>query len=89
MDFLAAGEGPNGRFDPAQYYFWGIWDFAKNIPAAKSLLAHLATRDIQQLVMASSGFNIPPAAPDRHANVGASDDDEDDRAAHAGGAPSE
>ena len=54
-------KGPKGRFDPAQYYFWGIWDFSKNIPAAKSLLAHLATRDIQeQLVMASSGFDIPP-----------------------------
>ena len=54
-------KGPKGRFDPAQYYFWGIWNFSKNIPAAKSLLAHLATRDIQeQLVKASSGFDIPP-----------------------------
>ena len=54
-------KGPKDRFDPAQYYFWGIWNFSKNIPSAKSLLAHLATRDIQeQLVKASSGFDISP-----------------------------
>ena len=42
------------------YYFWGIWVLAKNIPAAKSLLAHLATREVQeQFVKASSGFDIP------------------------------
>ena len=114
-------KGPKGRFDPAQYYFWGIWNFSKNIPSAKSLLAHLAMRDIQeQLVKASSGFDISPvesfrnfktwqeveppkytiynfpprddviphlpgsvAAPDRYADVGRGDYDENDRAAHA------
>ena len=54
-------KGPKGRFDPASYYFWGIWSFGKNIPAAKSLLAYLADRGIQErLVAASSGFDIPP-----------------------------
>ena len=119
---FSSPKGPKGRFDPAQYYFWGIWNFSKNIPAAKSLLAHLATRDIQeQLVKASSGFDIPPfesfmdfktweeveppkytvynfpprrrrdpasdrlsgAAQDRHADVGAGDNDEDDRPSYA------
>ena len=30
--------GPNGRFAPFLPYFWGIWNFSKNKPAAKSLL---------------------------------------------------
>ena len=30
--------GPKGRFAPFLPYFWGIWNFAKNKPAAKSLL---------------------------------------------------
>jgi ABC-type glycerol-3-phosphate transport system substrate-binding protein len=56
-------KGPKGRFDPASYYFWGIWNFSKNIPAAKSLLAHLAQRDVQEkLIAASSGFDLPSFA---------------------------
>ena len=35
--------GPKGRFGPFLPYFWGIWNFSKNMPAAKSLLAHLST----------------------------------------------
>jgi ABC-type glycerol-3-phosphate transport system substrate-binding protein len=54
-------KGPKGRFDPASYYYWGIWNFSKNIPAAKSLLAYLTTRENQEkLVNASLGFDIPP-----------------------------
>ncbi len=30
--------GPKGRFAPFLPYFWGIWNFSKNKPAAKSLL---------------------------------------------------
>ena len=53
--------GPKGRFDPAGYYYWGIWNFSKNIPAAKSLLTYLTTREMQQkLVTAGVGFDIPP-----------------------------
>jgi hypothetical protein len=36
--------GPKRRFAPFLPYFWGIWNFSKNIPAAKSLLVHLSTR---------------------------------------------
>ncbi|HMD62955.1 MAG TPA: extracellular solute-binding protein [Stellaceae bacterium] len=56
-------KGPKGRFDPAGYYYWGIWNFSKNVSAAKSLLAYLTTRDVQEkLVTASVGFDIPPYA---------------------------
>jgi ABC-type glycerol-3-phosphate transport system substrate-binding protein len=56
-------KGPKGRFDPAGYYYWGIWNFSKNIPAAKSLLAYLTTREVQEkLVTAGVGFDIPPYA---------------------------
>ena len=111
-------KGPKGRFDPAGYYYWGIWNFSKNIPAAKSLLAYLTTREIQEkLVDCQLGFDIPPfdsfmdfkiweeveppkdtvynypprrrgdppsrrlsgAVEDRYPDVGAGDDDEDDR----------
>ena len=58
---FSSPKGPKGRFDPAGYYYWGIWNFSKNIPAAKSLLAFLTTRENQEkLVNASSGFDIPP-----------------------------
>jgi ABC-type glycerol-3-phosphate transport system substrate-binding protein len=54
-------KGPKGRFDPAGYYYWGIWNFSKNISAAKSLLTFLMTRANQEkLVTASVGFDIPP-----------------------------
>jgi ABC-type glycerol-3-phosphate transport system substrate-binding protein len=54
-------KGPKGRFDPANYYFWGIWNFSKNIPAAKALLTHISQREVQEkLVTASIGFDIPP-----------------------------
>ena len=54
-------KGPHGRYDPANYYFWGIWNFSKNVPAAKALLTHISQREIQEkLVTASVGFDIPP-----------------------------
>jgi ABC-type glycerol-3-phosphate transport system substrate-binding protein len=56
-------KGPKGRFNNSGYYYWGIWNFSKNIPAAKSLLAHLTTRESQEkLVTASVGFDIPTYA---------------------------
>jgi len=58
---FSSPKGPKGRFDPAGYYFWGIWNFSKNIPTAKSLLAFLTTRENQEkLTNASLGFDIPP-----------------------------
>jgi ABC-type glycerol-3-phosphate transport system substrate-binding protein len=60
---FSSPKGPKGRFDCAGYYYWGIWNFSKNIPAAKSLLAHLTQREMQErIVTASSGFDIPPFA---------------------------
>ncbi len=53
-------KGPKGRYDPGLPYFWGIWKFASNKPAAKSLLAFLSQRPvIEQLVLASGGYDIP------------------------------
>jgi ABC-type glycerol-3-phosphate transport system substrate-binding protein len=58
---FSSPKGPKGRFDPTGYYYWGIWNFSKNISAAKALLAHISTREIQEkLVAASVGFDIPP-----------------------------
>src|SRR4051794_32555797 len=56
-------KGPKGRFDPAVPFFWGVWGFSKNIPAAKSLLAYLGQRSsVEQTVAASKGYDIPPFA---------------------------
>jgi ABC-type glycerol-3-phosphate transport system substrate-binding protein len=53
--------GSKGRFAPFIPYFWGIWQFAKNKPAAKSLLAHISTRSAsEKMVAASQGYDIPP-----------------------------
>jgi hypothetical protein len=55
--------GPKGRFAPFLPYFWGIWSFGKNKPAAKSLLAHLSQpHAIEKLVAASFGFDLPSFA---------------------------
>ena len=46
--------GPKGRYDPFLPYFWGIWKFSGNKPAAKSLLAFLSQRpQVEQLVAAA------------------------------------
>src|SRR5947208_1271221 len=56
-------KGLMGRYDPTNYYYWGIWNFSKNVSAAKSLLAFLSTRENQEkLVAASSGFDTPAFA---------------------------
>ncbi|MFL5181086.1 MAG: ABC transporter substrate-binding protein [Microvirga sp.] len=52
--------GPSGRFAPYLPYFWGIWNFSKNKPAAKSLLLALSTHDaIAKMVAASGGYDLP------------------------------
>jgi ABC-type glycerol-3-phosphate transport system substrate-binding protein len=52
--------GPAGRFSPFLPYFWAIWGFSKNKPAAKSLLAALSTRAAaEQMVAASNGYDLP------------------------------
>jgi hypothetical protein len=53
-------KGEKGRFAPYLPYFWGIWSFSTNKPAAKSLLAYLSTRDaVGQFVAASQGYDLP------------------------------
>jgi ABC-type glycerol-3-phosphate transport system substrate-binding protein len=52
--------GPNGRYAPFLPYFWGVWNFSKNKPAAKSLLAALSTREAaEKMVAASAGYDLP------------------------------
>src|SRR5215216_4113858 len=55
--------GPKGRFAPFLPYFWGIWNFGKNKPAAKSLLVHLSQpAAVEKLVAASGGYDLPSFA---------------------------
>lgn len=55
--------GPSGRFAPFVPYFWSIWNFSKNKPAAKSLLVHLSQpASIEKLVAASGGYDLPSFA---------------------------
>jgi ABC-type glycerol-3-phosphate transport system substrate-binding protein len=52
--------GPKGRYAPFLPYFWNIWSFAKNKPAAKSLLVALSQpAAVAKLVAASKGYDIP------------------------------
>jgi ABC-type glycerol-3-phosphate transport system substrate-binding protein len=54
-------KGPAGRFVPHLPYFWGIWSFAQNKPAAKDLLLYLSQREqVARMVAASDGYDIPP-----------------------------
>ncbi|MBS0519504.1 MAG: extracellular solute-binding protein [Proteobacteria bacterium] len=53
-------QGPKGRYAPFTPYFWAIWNFSKNIPAAKSLLTHLSSASAaEQMVEASGGYDLP------------------------------
>ena len=55
--------GPKGRYAPFVPYFWGIWNFSKNQPAAKSLLIHLSQpSSIEKMVEASGGYDLPSFA---------------------------
>jgi ABC-type glycerol-3-phosphate transport system substrate-binding protein len=55
--------GPKGRFAPFVPFFWGIWSFSKNKPAAKSLLTHLSQpKAIEKMVAASGGYDLPAFA---------------------------
>jgi hypothetical protein len=55
--------GPKGRFAPFLPYFWGVWNFSKNIPAAKSLLTALSQPAVvESMVAASGGYDLPSFA---------------------------
>jgi ABC-type glycerol-3-phosphate transport system substrate-binding protein len=52
--------GPKGRFAPFLPYFWGIWAFGKNKPAAKQLLLALSQpAAVEKMVVASGGYDLP------------------------------
>jgi ABC-type glycerol-3-phosphate transport system substrate-binding protein len=53
-------KGPKGRYASLLPFFWCTWNFSPNQSAAKSLLRHLSTRSaVEQLVAASSGYDLP------------------------------
>jgi ABC-type glycerol-3-phosphate transport system substrate-binding protein len=55
-----APKGPKGRYQPSIPFYWGIWKFAKNKSAAKSLLTFLSQRSaVERLVLASGGYDVP------------------------------
>jgi ABC-type glycerol-3-phosphate transport system substrate-binding protein len=55
--------GPAGHFVPHLPYFYGLWSFSRNKPAAKALMEHLSqTEQVQKFVEASSGYDIPAFA---------------------------
>lgn len=53
--------GPEGRFVPYLPYFWGIWNFSRAKPQAKSLLEFLSQREsADKQTATSAGYDIPP-----------------------------
>jgi len=54
-------KGPKGRKVPYRPYFWGIWKFAKNKPAARELIEYLSQREqVEKLALPVAGYDIPP-----------------------------
>jgi ABC-type glycerol-3-phosphate transport system substrate-binding protein len=54
-------KGPQGRLVPLRPYFWGIWQFAHNKPAARDLITWLSQREqVEVLEQAVVGYDIPP-----------------------------
>jgi ABC-type glycerol-3-phosphate transport system substrate-binding protein len=55
--------GPKGRYAPFLPYFWGVWNFSKNQPAAKSLITYLSQASAaEKMVVASGGYDLPAFA---------------------------
>lgn len=58
-----APTGPKGRFVPTLDYFWGVFKFSQNKPAAKELIEYLMQpTQVEQRCIATSGYDIPPFA---------------------------
>ena len=56
----AMPKGPKGRLVGQLNFSYGLWQFSKNKSAAKDLLLHISQREsVQQLVAASSGYDLP------------------------------
>ncbi|TCZ56742.1 ABC transporter substrate-binding protein [Roseicella aquatilis] len=53
--------GPEGRFTPFLPFFWGIWSFGRNKPAAKALVEFLSERtSAERQTTTTNGYDIPP-----------------------------
>lgn len=53
--------GPEGRFTPYLPYFWGVWNFSRNVAPAKALLEFLSEREsADKQTTISNGYDIPP-----------------------------
>ena len=53
-------KGPKGRFVGQLPFFYGLWNFSKNKPAAKELLLYLSQKPaVAKFVAASSGYDLP------------------------------
>jgi ABC-type glycerol-3-phosphate transport system substrate-binding protein len=58
-----APAGPKGRFVPSLSYFWAVYKFSQNKPAAKELIEYLMQPEqVEQRCIATSGYDIPPYA---------------------------
>jgi ABC-type glycerol-3-phosphate transport system substrate-binding protein len=56
-----APAGPKGRFDPYLPYFWGVWSFSRNKPAAKDLIEFLCQREqVEERCNVVEGYDLPP-----------------------------
>ena len=54
-------KGKLGRLVPHRPYFWGIWQWAKNKPAAKDLMTFLSQREnVEKMSVPAAGYDIPP-----------------------------
>jgi ABC-type glycerol-3-phosphate transport system substrate-binding protein len=58
-----APSGPKGRFVPTLSYFWGVYKFSQNKPAAKELIEYLMQPEqVEPRCVATSGYDLPPYA---------------------------
>ena len=58
-----APAGPKGRFIPTLSYFWAVYKFSPNKPAAKELIEYLMQPEqVEPRCVATSGYDLPPYA---------------------------
>jgi ABC-type glycerol-3-phosphate transport system substrate-binding protein len=58
-----APSGPKGRFIPTLSYFWAVYKFSPNKPAAKELIEYLMQPEqVEPRCVATSGYDLPPYA---------------------------
>jgi ABC-type glycerol-3-phosphate transport system substrate-binding protein len=58
-----APAGPKGRFIPTLSYFWGVYGFSRNKPAAKDLIEYLMQPEqVEPRCVATEGYDLPPYA---------------------------